>query len=90
MAPEFDPGKPLEIALQARDMFVLASDGVVDALSADRRRYGTRGLEHALASTAIQDSGPLIDAVTADLREYTAGVRGDRTILVIHVPEHLA
>jgi serine phosphatase RsbU (regulator of sigma subunit) len=85
-----DPGKPLAISLQVRDLFVLASDGVVDALSVERRRYGTRGLEGALASTAIRDAGTLIDSVAADLEDFTAGVRDDRTILVIHAPEHRA
>jgi serine phosphatase RsbU (regulator of sigma subunit) len=86
-APDFDRGKPLETALQVGDLFVLASDGVIDALSAERRRYGTRGVKHALGNSAIQDSGTLIDAVTTDLGGYAAGVHGDRTILVVHVPE---
>ena len=89
IAPGLEPGSPLRVRLQAGDTFALASDGVLDALTVERTRYGRDGLEQALRRNIGSDSGAFIESVIADLQEYSAGVRDDRTLLVIRVPRDI-
>ena len=76
-----------QIDLEPGDMIVLASDGVLDALSSDRKRFGLEGLERALRAKSVRSSASLIEAIVDDLNGYSKGVHGDRTLLVIHVIE---
>jgi serine phosphatase RsbU (regulator of sigma subunit) len=74
-----------EVRLHRGDLLVLASDGVLDALSDDRQRYRLDGLERALRASGAGDAAALIETVVADLGGYSAGIRGDRTLLVIRI-----
>ena len=66
---------------------MLASDGVLDAISSERERYRLEGLERAVRENDQVSAASLVDKVVKDLSDYAAGVRGDRTLLVLRIAE---
>ncbi len=76
-----------KVRLAPGDLMVLASDGVLDALSDDRQRYQLDGLEKTIRASGAGNAASLIETVVADLGHYSAGIRGDRTLLVIRVED---
>ena len=75
------------VQLEPRDTIVLASDGVLDAISSERERYRLEGLERAVRENDQVSAASLVDKVVKDLSDYAAGVRGDRTLLVLRIAE---
>ena len=75
--------EPVELVLSPGATVVLASDGVLDALDAERRRYGLEGVERALRELDGGAPDDLIARVRRDLERHATGPRRDRTVLVI-------
>jgi serine phosphatase RsbU (regulator of sigma subunit) len=80
-----DAAAERKVRLAAGDLLVLASDGVLDALSDDRQRYRLDGLEKTVRARGGGSAASLIETVVGELGSYSAGIRGDRTLLVIRV-----
>ena len=87
VAPEPDAIDPRRIRLEAEDTIVLASDGVLEAISSERTRFRLEGLERAIRANDRGGAASLIETIVADLCQYAAGVSGDRTLLVLRVAE---
>lgn len=85
LASGWDTDDTQRVRLETHDTIVLASDGVLDAISSDRKRYRLEGLERAVRASDRGDAASLVNTIVTDLREYAAGVRGDRTLLVLRV-----
>ena len=76
---------PGVLSVRAADTILIASDGIVHALAADRRRYGDTGLGRALVETSGLQSAELVARVRKDLDEYATGPRRDRTAVVLRL-----
>jgi serine phosphatase RsbU (regulator of sigma subunit) len=85
LAPGADAAEAEPVHLEAEDTIVLASDGVLDAISSERKRYRLAGLERAVRANDRGSAESLIETIIADLGEYASGVPGDRTLLVLRV-----
>jgi serine phosphatase RsbU (regulator of sigma subunit) len=89
LASGWDAADTGRVRLEAGDTIVLASDGVLDAISSDRRRYLLEGIERAVLENDLAGAASLADKIVEDLSDYAAGVRGDRTLLVLRVVKDL-
>lgn len=86
-------GRPVErvtvsVPLVDGEVWVLLSDGVVEAMSSDRSEdFGFDRLEAALAACGGKSAREVLDAVLAAWREHTGGDEpvDDRTVVVVKV-----
>ena len=74
---------PKAIKLKRGDTVVLASNGVLDALNPERRRFGFEGVECALRGLDGGTADDLIARLTRGLAEYSTGPCRDRTLIVL-------
>lgn len=83
----FDAGLPATVTrnLQAGDLVVLASDGVLDAMESQRSRFGVTGLERQIRELGDGTAADLVAGISNRLQEYPATPSGDRTLVVIRV-----
>lgn len=85
------PGQPplpdtRSLTLAGGDVLVLASDGVIDALNAERGRFGLGGIEQVLVESANESPDEIITRITSALADCAATPSGDRTLVVVRVP----
>ncbi|QOV47421.1 serine/threonine-protein phosphatase [Streptomyces chromofuscus] len=71
---------PATFPFREGDRLVLYTDGVTEARDPDGRFYP---LAERVAVRADHEPGPLVDAITADLRQHTGGRLGDDLALVV-------
>ncbi|MBN1889248.1 MAG: SpoIIE family protein phosphatase [Thermoflexales bacterium] len=86
IAPALRPYEALTLPLQAGDMLVLSSDGIVEAMDAERRLYGFDCLVTRVAS-APPGAQAALDWILAGVQAFSGGVEqhDDMTAVVICV-----
>lgn len=72
-----------ELKLAAGDVFAVVSDGVLDALAADRQRYGESCLSSRFGASSGKTPDEIIAGIREDLTGFDTGPRRDRTVIVI-------
>jgi serine phosphatase RsbU (regulator of sigma subunit) len=87
VAPASRPYSALDVPLQRGDMLVLSSDGIVEAMDAERRMYGFDCLVTRVASAPSTTAQAALDWILAGVHAFTGGVEqhDDMTAVVIHV-----
>lgn len=74
------------VELQAGDVIVACTDGVLEATNAEGDEWGLEGLRKALSECHRRVSEDIVDAVFAALDEYTGGLQtDDATIMTLQV-----
>jgi PAS domain S-box-containing protein len=81
------PYRALEMTLQAGDVLLLSSDGIVEAMNSSRELYGFDRLAERLNQRPSDDAQALLEWVLDDVRAFIggAGQRDDLTLVVISV-----
>lgn len=78
-----------EVTIQAEsgDVFVLFSDGIVDASTARDEQFGRSRVEHVIAKNAGGTAQEIVDAIFNAINEFAAGaeVFDDQTVVVLKV-----
>lgn len=69
--------------LASDDLLVLYTDGVVEAMDADREEFGMERLCAAIEATADCPGGEIRDRVMSDVSDFTDRQRDDVSLLVI-------
>jgi phosphoserine phosphatase RsbU/P len=75
------------VQMQAGDLIVLTSDGVLDAHDAKGREYGRKRLGTLIRKVCHRPVAEIVDAIYADVSKFSAGEKqfDDQTILVLRV-----
>jgi serine phosphatase RsbU (regulator of sigma subunit) len=81
------PYRAMEVLLQAGDVLLLSSDGIVEAMNSRRELYGFERLAARLNQRPSDDAQELLDWILDDVRAFIggAGQRDDLTLVVISV-----
>jgi sigma-B regulation protein RsbU (phosphoserine phosphatase) len=76
-----------ELRLDPGDLLVLASDGITETQGESGEEYGVRRLRELIESHPEASASELLDALFADVHEFSAGARqkDDRTLIVVKV-----
>lgn len=79
--------RALKVGLQAGDVLVLSSDGIVEAMNASRELYGFERLAARVDRRPPGDAQALVGWILDDVKEFIApaGQRDDMTLVVIEV-----
>jgi len=77
--------QPATLPLEAGDVLVMVSDGVLDALNTERSQYGIKGIIRALQELGDGDAEVLIRRIQQDLAIYNKRADCDRTLVVVRV-----
>jgi len=80
--------QPVSAALGHGDMLILMSDGVLEAMDAQRRMFGFERFERAVTKAATERGAALAqDSILAAMRAFGAGIppHDDVTLVVIRV-----
>lgn len=74
-----------DVALDAGDIFVVATNGVIDALNIDRERFRMEKLERAIADHHAEDASAILSHLDAQIDGFTEGMRltSDMTVMII-------
>ena len=77
--------KDAALRLEPGDLLVLYTDGVSEAMNAQREQYGVERLVAVLQANPSLPAAGLIDAVKADIVGFTGGAaqRDDLTLLML-------
>ena len=77
--------KDAALQLEPGDLLVLYTDGVSEAMNAQREQYGVERLVAVLQANPSLPAAGLIDAVKADIAGFTGGAaqRDDLTLLML-------
>lgn len=77
--------KDAALQLEPGDLLALYTDGVSEAMNADREMYGAERLVDALRRNFSLEPGPLTEVVKADIAAFTGGApqRDDLTLLIL-------
>ncbi|UCG73489.1 MAG: SpoIIE family protein phosphatase [Chromatiales bacterium] len=73
------------VALEPGDTIIVASNGVRDAVSAERKRFGIDGIQAALEAVPGGTVDDLIAQIRKALAGYSSGPCNDRTLVVLRV-----
>ena len=78
----FDHGHwlPAPVAVRPGDVLVLYTDGVIDAVGAERERFGEKRLAEVLEG--VRDAGEAIARIDRALDEFAGGQRDDDTAVL--------
>ncbi|MCS6779331.1 MAG: serine/threonine-protein phosphatase [Geminicoccaceae bacterium] len=78
-------GRPSETLLEPGDVLIVASHGIVDAMSTARERFGTERLATILRGRPDRSAAEIVQAIEAALTAFVADRRQarDRTLLVV-------
>jgi len=78
------------VQLEPRDMLVVFSDGISEAMSSDRRLFRSTGIMQAIRNCRSETPQQILDAINSNLDTHTEGCDGadDRTLLVLQVNPH--
>ncbi len=71
------------LAVRSSDTLLIVSDGIFDALSDKRQRYGVTRIQQTLSESSTASPEELITRIKEDLNEYATGPRRDRTAIVL-------
>ena len=76
---------PVQIELTPGDLLLFYTDGIIEAMDADERQYGTECLAERVRSGARGELSRLLDDVRADLEHHLAGRQptDDVTLLAV-------
>jgi len=76
---------PVQIELTPGDLLLFYTDGIIEAMDADERQYGTECLAERVRSGARGELSRLLDDVRADLEQHLAGRQptDDVTLLAV-------
>ncbi|RME77866.1 MAG: histidine kinase [Chloroflexi bacterium] len=79
-----------QVTLQAGDMVILTSDGVVEAMSPERELFGFERLEQSVAGGPADTAAGMIQHLRQSLQAFTGGAEphDDLTIVVLRVAEN--
>jgi serine phosphatase RsbU (regulator of sigma subunit) len=80
LASEPVTSTPRELSLASGECLVVASDGILDAMNAERQRFGIDGLTRSVTTAS---AAGVTARVREDLEAFDVGVRGDCTLIVI-------
>ena len=74
-----------ELALQADDILVFYSDGVVEMRNEEGEEFGLKRLAETVRSNRQKSPDEIVKAVSASLADYIGRVRpqDDRTMIVV-------
>jgi sigma-B regulation protein RsbU (phosphoserine phosphatase) len=77
----------LEFRMKPGDMFVLFSDGILDARNRKGELFGRGRVETIVAGSSGNSAASLVDALFKAVAEHSAGVEtfDDQTVVVIRV-----
>jgi sigma-B regulation protein RsbU (phosphoserine phosphatase) len=77
-----------QVTLEPGDQLAIYTDGVTDAMNAQRERFGIKRLEAALRNCALSAQA-MIDAVRSQVESFSSRRVGvdDRTMVVVRVEE---
>jgi sigma-B regulation protein RsbU (phosphoserine phosphatase) len=77
----------IELRLEPGDLLLLTSDGITEAQGEAGEEYGTRRLREFVESLPDASASELLQAIFADVADFTAGARqaDDRTAIVVRV-----
>lgn len=88
----FDDAEYDEFSFQANtgDLFVLFSDGILDATNSNGDLFGRRGVETIVKENCRLSAQAIVDAIFKAVQEHSAGGEAfdDQTILAIRVKGH--
>lgn len=74
------------VELQAGDVILACTDGVIEATDAEGNEWGLQGLRKALSECHRRSCEDILDKILAALDEYTDGVQtDDATVLALQV-----
>jgi sigma-B regulation protein RsbU (phosphoserine phosphatase) len=81
----FDITEEQTITLKEGQMFLLYTDGVIEAMNAKSEEYGFERFSDVLASNRQASSEEMVSAILEDIRDFSGGIHqhDDITILVI-------
>lgn len=76
-----------QLPMEPGDLLLLASDGITEAQGDSREEYGTRRLRELVESHPESSAFDLLQAVFADVNDFTGGAprNDDRTVIVVKV-----
>jgi sigma-B regulation protein RsbU (phosphoserine phosphatase) len=76
------------VQLEPGDMLVLFSDGISEAMNADRKMFRTEGIIEAVESRLPASANDVLQAILQKLEAHSAGGNDpdDQTLLVLRVP----
>ena len=76
-----------ELLLEPDDLLLLASDGITETQGETGEEYGVRRLREIVESRPAASAAELLEAIFADVNEFSAGERqrDDRTVIVVRV-----
>ncbi|TXL08843.1 hypothetical protein BMR07_01575 [Methylococcaceae bacterium CS1] len=74
-----------DIVLQAKDIIVICSDGVLGAQNEQREQFGVKTIERIVENNSTQSAYAVIQTLQAELEAFTAGayMQTERSIIVI-------
>jgi len=88
----FDDAEYDEFSFQANtgDLFILFSDGILDATNSNGDLFGRRGVETIVKANCRLSAQSIVDAIFKAVQEHSAGGEAfdDQTILAIRVKGH--
>jgi len=88
----FDDAEYDEFSFQANtgDLFILFSDGILDATNSNGDLFGRRGVETIVKENCRLSAQEIVDAIFKAVQEHSAGGEAfdDQTILAIRVKGH--
>ena len=79
---DYDEVGVMEGRLEAGDLLVLYTDGITEALDAERRMFGVEGLDRAIA-LAGADPERAVDEIRASVERHAPSPQDDQTIVAI-------
>ncbi|TVQ08033.1 MAG: hypothetical protein EA368_12860, partial [Leptolyngbya sp. DLM2.Bin27] len=77
--------KQIQIALNSGDVVVLYTDGITEAINAQKQQYGLERLQKVVQQYRKQPAAEIQQAVIADVQHYigTQALRDDLTLVVL-------